>query len=112
MANFPMNPLKVPVTWDLNLVTVVSHNQSKIGFRGDGEVLLEGNLKDAALAFVKYVVDRECTDGTVRVEINKCVSIDCANNFELSYVGEKEEPEFWNDFVQEYNRIIRMRAFW
>jgi hypothetical protein len=48
----------------------------------------------------------------VRVEINKCVAIDCTNNFALSYVGKKTEPPFWNEFVQEYNRIIRMRAFW
>lgn len=108
MSNLPM----VPMVWDLNLVTIISINESRIGFRADGEVLLEGNLKDAALAFVKYIVDRECTDGTVRVEINKCVAIDCKDNFTLSYMGDKEKPEFWDEFVEEYDRIIRMRAFW
>lgn len=102
----------IPIDWDLNLVSVIHHNGSRIGFRADGEILLDGSLKDTAIALIKYVVDQEYVVGLNSIEINKCVKINVKENFALSYVGKKAPPTFWDAFVIEYNRIIRMRAFW
>lgn len=109
MANFPMGI--IPVAWQPYNSTTIIHNGSRLAIHESGEMALDGNVKDAALGLVKYVVEREYFPGLVEIQLNKALSIDCENGFSLSYIGEKK-PEFWDELVREFDRAVKMKAFW
>lgn len=111
MANFPIANFSIPSTWSIDNSTAILCNGSRLAIHADGSIVLEGNVKDAALGLIKYVVDREWVPGLLEIQINKTISIECEGDFKLCYIG-KQKPEFWDELVREFNRAAKMKAFW
>lgn len=108
MANFPM----IPMTLALDDCTTIIHNGSRLVITGDGEMFVEGRIKDAAVGLVKYVIWREYTPGLVSFELNKAVRIDLDKGITLKWIGDKKEPEFFAELVTEFKRTVKMKMFW
>jgi len=101
----------IPTTWNLDNTTAILCNGGRLIIRSDGEMALEGSVKDAALGLIKYVVDRQCVPGLQEIQINKGLSIHYENGLSIEYIGPKK-PEFWDDLSREFNRVAKMKAFW
>lgn len=108
MANFPM----ISMNWDLDNSTLFLCNGSRLAIHRDGTMSLEGTTKDAAMALVKYVVQSDLVDQCISMTLNESIKIEAVGKtYELIYL-KKDKPEFWDDLVREFNKIIRMKAFW
>lgn len=103
--------MRIPYHWDTDNATIILHNGSRLAIHASGEMKLEGCIKDAALGLVKYVVEKEFRDGSNYILINRAISITKTEIFIIAYEGE-QKPEFWDELSSEFDRIIKMRAFW
>lgn len=97
--------------WTLDNCMIILHNGSRLYIYPSGPMVLEGNVKDAALGLVKYVVEKEYTPGLMHISFDDCLLIDFRDGCTISYTQENK-PEFWDELQTEFNRIIKMRAFW
>lgn len=108
MANFPM----IPMTLDLDNVTVIICNGSRLLIDKDGKMAIEGSIKDAALGLVKYVVQTEFSDGCLSIEINHSLRIEREDgDFFIEYI-KPNKPDFWDELEKEFYRAVKMKAFW
>jgi len=108
MANFPM----IPLTLDLDNATVILCNGSRLIINADGEIKVEGTIKDAALGLVKYVVQAEFSEGVVSWELNKALRIEREDGeYYLECITTKK-PAFWDELEKEFHRTVKMKAFW
>lgn len=113
MANFPMASHRIPMNWSIDNTTFIIHKSAKFCVHNDGSMSLEGSVKDAAYALFKYVFEKEYAPGLCRIDLNEALTIYCENEVRLElYNKEKPAPEFWNELVKEFNRIVKMKVFW
>ncbi len=105
MANFPM----VPMTWDLDNATFLEHEHGRLVIHRNEGMRLEGSVKDAALALMKYATSEFC-QGCDSVILNDTLHIEYEDGIQFSCAGDK--PPFWDELIKECDRIVRMRAFW
>jgi hypothetical protein len=110
MANFPMG--MIPVSWELDHATVIICNGSRLIIDEDGDVKVEGSVKNAALGLVKYVVQAEFSEGLISWELNHAVRIEREDgDFTIEYVKPKK-PACWDELEREFYRAVKMKAFW
>lgn len=102
----------IPMTWNLDNSTTIIHNDTKLAIHADGEMILEGNVKDAALGIVKYVVQREYVKGVQSWMINNTLFIDFDETGWTIGCLCPEEPKFFKELAIEFDRLIKMKAFW
>lgn len=108
MANFPM----IPMTLDLDNVTVIICNGSRLLIDKDGKIEVEGSVKDAALGIVKYVIQEEFSNGVISWELNHAIRIEYEDNeFTIEYV-KPNKPACWDELEKEFYRAVKMKAFW
>ena len=107
MANTPM----VPMVWNLADCVVITHSNSKFVLHANGESYIEGPIGNVAIGLVKYIVEREYAPGLIAIELNKSLRIDIDKNFTLEWIG-NDKPMFIDDLSKEFERVIRMKAFW
>lgn len=106
MANFPMS---FPVTWDIDNTTYIKNERATLAVHRDSTVMLEGPVKEAALALLDYAINAQ--DSCIGMELNGALNIDYEHGISISFVGNKK-PEFWDDLLAEFNRLKKMRVFW
>ena len=108
MSNIPM----ISMNWDLDKQTLFLCNGSRLAICRDGTIMLDGTTKDAAMALVKYVIQSDLVDQCISMTLNESVKIEAVGKtYELTYL-KKDKPEFWDELVREFNKIIKMKAFW
>lgn len=113
MANFPIANYRIPMSWNIDNTTFIVHNDTKFCVHSDGSMSLEGNVKDAAYALFKYVFEKEYALGLIQISLNYGIIIYCENQIRLElYNKEKPAPEFWDELVIEFDRIVKMKVFW
>lgn len=101
----------VPITWNLADCTQITHDQGKITIHANGECKIEGPIKDAAIGLFYFIIEQEYNSGLVSIEINKCLRVDLSKNFEVEWLGQ-DKPEYFDELVQEFKRVTKMKAFW
>ena len=108
MANFPM----VPMTLVFDDYTTIICNGSRFIITADGDMRVEGSIKDAALGLIKYVIQAEFNEGTVSWELNKALRIEREDGeYYLECITPKR-PVFWDELEKEFHRAAKMKAFW
>lgn len=108
MANFPM----IPMTWNLDNTTIILCNGTRFAIHADGNMIIEGKVKDAALGLVKYVIQNEYVRGINSWQINNALFIDFDETGWTIGCLSPEEPPFFAELAQEFHRTIKMKAFW
>ena len=109
MANFPMS---FPVTWDIDNTTYIRNDVATMAIHRDGEILLKGNLKEAALGLINYAIDEHINEEPcIEITLNGSLCINYENGIVISFIG-KEKPIFWDELMQECERIKKLKAFW
>ena len=78
---------------------------------GNGTMYLEGSVKLAALDLVKYA-SNEYSHGLVKISFNNVLIISFKDGIELQLVSLTKKPDFWDELVQEFNKIVKMKIFW
>jgi hypothetical protein len=98
------------------LIALTDKNCS-LNFRDEDGVTYEGDLKDVALMFAKHIYNNY--NGYTHYTINNNFQVVHADNiFSLSWIIKSEkrpdipEPEWWNEFSKEFDRIMKMKVFW
>jgi hypothetical protein len=108
MANFPM----IPMTHQLDNITLIIYNETKFSIDSEGGMKVEGSVKNAALGLIKYVVDTEFSEGVVSWELDKAIRIEREDGqFYLECITAKR-PDFWDELEKEFHRANKMKAFW
>lgn len=109
MANFPM----IPMTLDMDNACVIICNGGRLIIGREGEVKVEGSIKDAALGLVKHVIQAEFNDGVISMDLNRTVRIerDLDGHFYIEYI-KQNKPAFWDELEKEFYRLAKMKAFW
>jgi hypothetical protein len=105
---YPIHIKKDGVIWNLNNTTTIVYNDTKLYIHHDGQMILDGNTKDAALALIKCVVINELSAGAHTVEINGSLRVD---RNKISYLL-KDKPEFWDQLSEEFDRLMNLKVFW
>jgi hypothetical protein len=110
MSNIPMSfQHLIPIAKDK---TIITHQGSTLSIDSYGEMLLEGSSKIIALAIIKYVVEGEWSPGMTSFELNHALRIECEDNqFSLHYIKENR-PDFFDELTREFDRLVKMKAFW
>lgn len=108
MSNIPM----IPLTLDLDNITVIICNGSRLLIDREGQIVIEGSVKDAALGIVKYVIQEEFSNGVISWELNHAVRIEYEDGeFTIDYIKPKK-PAIWDELEREFYRAVKMKAFW
>lgn len=111
MANFPM--ASFPMNWSIDNTTFIVHKDTKFCVHANGDMSLEGSVKDAAYGVFKYVFEKEYAPGLVRIDLNNAITIHCEGHVHLTLFDKgKKAPEFWDELVKEFDRIVKMKVFW
>lgn len=110
MANYPI--ASFPMSWNIANTTFINHNGAKLCIHREGGMTLEGNVKDAAYALFKYVFEQEYVPGLEMIEANKTLIIHCKDDVRLELCENIKPPEFWDELVKEFDRIVKMKVFW
>lgn len=112
MANFPMVVSRIPITLNIeDTYTKLSKDDCEIIIRADGDLIIKGSIKSAALCLFNFIVEKEYTYGIVSLELNKCIRVDFNNGFKLICL-KKEKPACFDELASEFQKIYDMRAFW
>lgn len=91
--------------------TTIKHDRGHIRIYSDGSIQVVGSVKEAALAFAKYIFFTEFSDGLVSFELNKSIRVDFRKNFEMTCLL-KEKPPFFDELAAEFKKIVSMKMFW
>ncbi len=91
------------------------YNNGMITIKGDG------NIKHAAIAFAKYILNDNLTTTILRKsDFYKCISVNCEPNtqYTIDWVGDGvveddiyPEPKFWEEFKKEFERYCELKVF-
>jgi hypothetical protein len=111
MANFPMVHLLYPMTWSIEDTTTIICNGSRLIIDNEGDIKVEGSVKDAALGLIKYVVEAEYSPGLISWELNKAIRIEFDNGFHIEYL-KPNKPAVFDELAKEFYRIVKLRMFW
>ncbi len=105
-----MASLQIPIAWDIDEYTLLSHGKGKLAIHAKEGMAIEGSIQDAAIALVKYS-EQELAGGALLVFLNRTLTIELdGKGIKFDYAGSK--PKFWDALMVECNRIMKMRAFW
>jgi hypothetical protein len=108
MANFPM----IPMTYQLDNVTLIIHNGTRFSIDSEGNMKVDGSVKDAAVGLIKYVVEAEFGGDVISWELNKAIRIEREDGqYYLECITAKR-PTFWDELEKEFHRAVKMKAFW
>lgn len=95
----------------------LTNKTCSLKFRDEDGVAYEGDLKDVALMFAKHIYDNY--NGYTHYIINNNFRVEHnSGNFSLSWIEwydkrpHMPEPEWWNEFTKEFDKIMKMKAFW
>lgn len=110
MANFPMS---FPMAWNIDNTTYIRNGGATIAIHRDGEILLKGDLKEAAVGLIKFAIDEHVVDNEscIEVTLNGGLCINYEKGITISFIG-KYKPAFWDELMFECERIKRLKAFW
>jgi hypothetical protein len=84
---------------------------SLLTLHGNGTISLKGPVKIAALNLIKHITE-EFSHGLIEINLNRVLLINFKGKIELRLVNVEEKPDFWDEFVQEFNKIVSMKIFW
>ncbi len=108
MANFPMS---FPMTWNIDNTTYIRNGKSTIAIHRDGEMLLKGDLKEAALGLMHFAIDEQLNEEPcIEISFNESLCINYEKGITFSYL--KSKPIFWDELMQECERIKKLKVFW
>ena len=102
----------IPMTLQLDIVTVIIHNGSRFSIDSEANMKIEGSVKDAALGLVKYVVEAEFGEDVVSWELNKAIRIEREDGQYYLECVAPNRPAFWDELEKEFYRVSKMKAFW
>lgn len=114
----PAPKLKYKVEYTA-LYTALEYEGSKIKIYNNGILIVKGNIKNAAFALSKQILNDR--GKATSIEYNRCIKIKCkpGKPFTIEWVGEGilpdgdvfPEPKFWEEFKQEFERFCKLKAF-
>lgn len=90
-------------------VAFCENNGDGLVIYSNGNIKIIGTIKNAALALVNYIFhefDREL----VTLTINNSIQVKFENNIIVSCLG-PNKPEWFDEFTEEFNKIIELKAF-
>jgi hypothetical protein len=114
MSNIPMSFTHlIPIGFGaMKDKTIITHQGSTLSIDSDGEMLLDGSSKMIALGLVKYIIESEWQLGMISFELNHVLRIESNDNiFSIHYVKDNK-PDFFDELVKDFNRVVNMKAFW
>jgi hypothetical protein len=107
MSNIPM----IPMTFAIDDYTVIINNGSRLTITKEGDMWIDGSVKDAALGIIKYIIEPEFSDGVISWELNNALRIEYDDQFTIEYI-KPNKPACWDELEKEFYRIVKMKAFW
>jgi hypothetical protein len=105
----------------ITMAYMISLNNKEccLNFNDESGVYYNGHIKDVALMFARHLFNTY--NGYTTYIINNCIQIShISNNFIMSWVGDSwidgnikliPVPKWWNEFQNEFNKIMKMKAF-
>lgn len=100
-------------------VIEISNDKGGVLLNSDGTVIITGDVKSAALAFTKHILDNY--NGYTKQVINKYLVVNCMDrqNYTLDWVtsdwatsiNPPTKPAQWAEFKEEFERICKLKAF-
>lgn len=95
----------------------INYEQGYVQLHSDGQFLIEGDVKWAAYAFVKHV--QENIGSALSITFNRSVKANriLKHNGKAKYTLQwihnhgAGKPAQWEKFVEEYDRIWKLKAF-
>jgi hypothetical protein len=104
--------IKFPINWTTYNTTTIDYNGTNFSINSNGEMIINGSIKDAVLGLIHYVIDKEYCNGITNWQINHALSIDFnESGWIIKSLGE-HEPDFFEEFSKEFYRAIKMKVFW
>lgn len=93
----------------------VTNRECSLNFNDEDGLTYKGNIKDVALMFARHVYNNY--NGYTHYLINDTLNVKYSDgNFILSWIespkrGYVPAPEWWLDFKNEFDKIMKMKAF-
>lgn len=91
--------------------TLIVHEGSSLYIDYLGNMELVGSVKNVAMGLLKYIIEEEWTSGMIRYELNHVLKVEYDNGFYISYMKDNK-PYFFDELTKEFDRLVRMKAFW
>ncbi len=86
----------------------LSYEDGYLAFSSNGTIKIEGNIKNAALALFKHILNK---NGTITwVGYIKIICIP-GKPYTLEWGSAGSKPEHWDEFKKEYERICELKIF-
>ena len=113
MSNIPMHAsCLMPPNWAAQNKTMIVYKDSLMSIHENGDICLDGSAKTMAMGLLKYIIEEQWSPGMTSFELNHALRIECEDNqFTLHYVKENR-PEFFDELTKDFNRLVKMKAFW
>lgn len=100
--------------WE-DMYSTISHDDTTVHFYNTGMIDINGNVKNAAIALAKYMIENGASCDEL---IYLCMKVCLQKNkkYTIEWVGEENElsftkPYFWNEFKKEFERYCELKAF-
>lgn len=93
--------------------TIICNEHGKLTIDENANMILTGTVKNMAMALVKYMIIDQWDSHITSYQIDYALSItlNLDGDFILSYAGQNK-PEFFDELTLEFNKVIKLKAFW
>lgn len=98
--------------WE-DMYSTISYKDTTLYFYNTGKMTIIGNVKYAAIAFAKYMLDSNLFNNNLNY---LCLSLKITENKQrtIEWVESGHEfvkPKYWEEFKREFERYCELKAF-